>query len=74
MGAAARDEVISGFGVAVLLVGCGLWLCGKGIRNDIWIFNLGEAVIPRWMYIAGGIVCALAGLGLGWFLWPALTT
>jgi hypothetical protein len=41
-----------------------LW---KGITNDIWRSRFGDTIVPRWLYLAGGVGLILLG-GLLLFL------
>lgn len=49
-----EQRVVGGILVGVVFACCGLWLLWRGLRNDIWRDLFGGAVIPRWMYMAGG--------------------
>ena len=59
-------EVGRGIAVGLLGVGYGLWLTWRGIRNDIWCSHFGEPIVPRWMYIGGGIL--IVGLSVGFVI------
>ena len=50
-------------------VGYGGYLIWKGVTGDIWRSGFtGDAVVPRWLYIVGGVLLILIGLG-----WMAVT-
>ena len=57
-----------GIAIGILCACYGLWLVYRGIRNDIWIDVFWEAVIPRWIYIAGGLIATVGGLALSAFI------
>lgn len=44
----------------------GIWLVWCGIQNDLWYSRFGEPVIPRWLYLVGGIT--IAGLSMAYVL------
>ena len=41
---------------AGILAGFGLILIWKGVTNDVLRTRMGDAIIPRWAYLLGGIV------------------
>jgi len=46
--------------LAELILGIfGLFLIWKGLTNDVMRTRLGDVLIPRWMYVAGGIALFL---------------
>ena len=50
-------------------VGFGAHLIWKGVTGDVIRSSFtGDAVIPRWLYIAGGVLLILISLG-----WMAIT-
>jgi hypothetical protein len=34
----------------------GIILIWKGITNDVMMTPMGDAIIPRWMYVIGGMI------------------
>lgn len=52
----------------VVIVGLGLWLLWRGITNDIPRDLFGTPLVPRWMWIIGGLMSAIGGLALIAFL------
>lgn len=57
-----------GIVVGIVAVCYGLWLIWRGARNEVWMSNFGEPVIPRWIYIATGVVIAAGSIGYILFL------
>ena len=62
-----------GFVVGIVAACYGIWLVWRGIQNDIWYSRFGEPIIPRWLYIVGGITIAGASMAYVLFLWHVKT-
>jgi hypothetical protein len=65
-------RLFEGFEVGLIALCAGLWLVWRGLRNDIWRDLFGAAVIPRWLYITGGLALAALSAAYLAFLWPAM--
>lgn len=51
-----------------VIIGFGLWLLWRGITNDIRRDLFGDPLIPRWMWITGGVICTTVGLAVSAFI------
>lgn len=47
---------MKGIAAIIALAGLGLWLIWKGVTGDVRIDRFGQAMIPRWAYVVGGLV------------------
>lgn len=64
-------RLFEGFEVGFIALCAGLWLLWRGLRNDIWRDLFGAAVIPRWLYVFGGLSLAVISATYLAFLWRA---
>lgn len=64
-------RLFEGFEVGLIALCAGLWLVWRGLRNDIWRDLFGSAVIPRWLYVFGGLSLAVISASYLAFLWRA---
>lgn len=65
-------RLFEGFEVGLVALCAGLWLAWRGLRNDVWRDLFGSAVIPRWLYITGGLALAVISAAYLVFLWAAI--
>ena len=66
-----------GMAVGIVIACFGLLLLWRGITNGVRRDRFGDPIIPRWLYVSGGIICGLAGGALLAFLvwqWCSATT
>jgi hypothetical protein len=47
---------MTGIAAIVALACMGLWLIWKGVTGDVLTDRFGQAMIPRWAYVVGGLV------------------
>lgn len=64
--------LMKGFEVGVLALLAGLWLVWRAWRDDIWRDLFGQAVIPRWLYLAAGLALTSISAAYLAFLWYAI--
>ena len=62
-------QVSRGITIGLAGVCYGLWLAWRGYRYDLWYTRFGESIIPRWMYIGGGLLIALLSAAYVAFLY-----
>lgn len=44
-----------GAAAVITLAALGFWLIWKGVTGDVMTDRFGEAMIPRWAYVVGGL-------------------
>lgn len=64
-------RLFEGFEVGLIALCAGLWLVWRGLRNDTWRDLFGSAVIPRWLFVFGGLSLAIISASYLAFLWRA---
>ena len=57
-----------GIAAGIVMACFGLLLLWRGIANHVRRDTFGDSIIPRWLYVTGGIMCAFAGCALLAFL------
>jgi hypothetical protein len=63
-----RYYATKGLVIGILGIAYGLWIIWRGIRNDLWLYNYGDPVLPRWLFIAFGAITMIASAGYTAFL------